>query len=60
VLIFFLDSTDMTQEDITLFLVGFTMIGYALGSVLAIVISLFHFVLKGRKGDAYNLSRQDY
>lgn len=41
------------MEDTVLFIVGFTMIGYALGAVLAICVSLSHYVIKGRRGDAY-------
>jgi len=49
------------MEDLVLFIVGYIMIGYALGSVMAIAIGLVHYVLKGRRGDAYSLrSRQDY
>lgn len=49
------------MEDLILFLIGYIMIGYALGSIMAIVISLAYYVLKGRRGDAYaGINRQDY
>lgn len=49
------------MEDLVLFFVGYIMIGYALGSILAVVVSLFFYVIKGRRGDAYaGINRQDY
>jgi len=49
------------MEDLVLFMVGYIMIGFALGSVMAIAIGLTHYVLKGRRGGAYSLgNRQDY
>jgi len=43
----------MTQSDITLFIVGFVIIGYALGAVLAFGVCITQYVLKGRRGGAY-------
>lgn len=48
------------MEDLILFIIGYVMIGFALGSVFAIVLGIAHFILKGRRGDAYSLKKQDY
>jgi len=51
----------MTQVDAEFFVIGSTLISFALGSVMAIAIALLHFFLKGRRGDAYTLkSTRDY